>query len=121
MSNFVERLRQWFENLERQDLGGLGERDLGRVATEVGVSVRELHELNRRGPNAASRLPHRLQVVGIDPAKFASEQPEEFRDMQRLCALCAHHGRCGRELSRDPQGSNWESYCPNATTIGAHR
>ena len=111
-------LWDWLTRISRrEELEALGDSDVVRIAGEIGVSAGELRELHRRGPQAASRLLRRLEAVGLDPGKLAAESQLEFRDMQRLCALCDRHGRCSRDLSRDPEDSRWESYCPNAPTI----
>jgi hypothetical protein len=103
--------------LGRSELDHLNQHEVERLAGEVGVSVDELRQLSDRGPNAASRLGRRLQILGIDSEQLAAQAPAEYRDMQRRCALCNHHGRCGRDLSRDSQSTNWQFYCPNARTI----
>jgi hypothetical protein len=75
-------------NSRRDELAGLNESEVGRIATEVGISAGELRELNRRGPDATALLPRRLQALHLDPERLAVERWAEFRDMQRLCSLC---------------------------------
>jgi hypothetical protein len=99
------------------ELSSLSEFEVGRIATDLGVSTSELRELSRKGSDASARLVRRLTAVGLDAEKVESKHQLEFRDMQRLCALCDRHGRCARDLSRDPKSDVWELYCPNARTI----
>jgi hypothetical protein len=99
------------------ELSSLSAFEVGRIANDLGVTTSELRELSRKGSDASSRLVRRLEALGLDSEKVARENPLEFRDMQRLCALCDRHGRCARDLSRDPGSDVWQLYCPNAGTI----
>jgi hypothetical protein len=99
------------------ELNSLSEFEVGRIATDLGVSTSELRQLSRRGSDASTRLVQRLTALGLDAEKVENEHQLEYRDMQRLCALCDRHGRCARDLSRDPKSDVWQLYCPNAGTI----
>jgi hypothetical protein len=122
MSNVADGIRQWWTGMFRQsELDRLGELGVERIATEAGVSVNDLYELTRHGPDSAELLSRRLRALDLDPALIAHEQPQDFRDMQRLCSLCESKGRCERDLSLNPENSIWSYYCPNAETIRALR
>lgn len=99
------------------ELSSLSEFEVGRIASDLGVTTSELRKLSRKGPGSSSHLVGRLEALGLDPKRVERENPLEFRDMQRLCALCDRHGRCARDLSRDPKSDVWDLYCPNAGTI----
>ena len=120
MTSIVKRIRNWFAGeFRRAELDRIDESELGRIAQDVGLSVGELGEVARLGPNAADLLPRRMQAVGLDVEAIARKEPSTLRDMQRLCAQCERHGRCEHDLNADPADPSWQSYCPNATTLRA--
>jgi hypothetical protein len=120
MSNLINRFRRWWLGISRRDeFRGLNESEIVRIAGDVGVSVGELRELSRLGPDAAEQLSRRLQALGWAPEELATARLSEFRDMQRLCALCQSKGQCAQDLSHDPLSADWSSYCPNASAIRA--
>ena len=119
--SIASRLHRWWATLGRRDeFSELSDFEVSRIATDVGVSAPELHELSLRGPDAGALLPRRLRALDLDPTKLAHERPAEFRDMQRLCSLCESEGRCEHDLSQNVPG-DWHTYCPNASAIRALR
>ena len=69
------------------------------------------------GPLASEELPLLLKALGIDQAKLGRAQPLVLRDMERVCALCAHKSECDRDLVAGRVAERYEGYCPNAPAL----
>lgn len=95
------------------------EKELERAARESGVSISEFRKLTRLGPNAPDLLERRMAALDLNPSEVAETAPRTFHNLQRVCSLCEKHGRCLRDLARDPSNPAWEDYCPNAATLMA--
>jgi hypothetical protein len=120
MATILKQIRNWFAGESRRaELEQIDRPELSRIARDVGVSVGELGELARLGPDAADLLPRRMQAIGLDVEGIARKEPATMRDMQRLCAQCEQHGRCQHDLVSDPKNPDWQSYCPNVATLRA--
>lgn len=91
--------------------------ELSRIAHDLGVTPDELDTLVRQGAHASDELPRMLQALGIDEATLARTQPLVLRDMERVCAQCAHKRQCDRDLAAGTAAQNYEEYCGNALTI----
>jgi hypothetical protein len=92
------------------------------LAHETGMSVDDLQTLARLGIRGAYLLRHRMHVLGIDPRLFSSVGPALFRELQKSCSKCLHHGPCVKELLRaaaGPTSPDWHDYCPNAAFLNA--
>jgi hypothetical protein len=118
----IDGIKQWWRNW-REARSGLaelkffGEYEVERTAHELGTSVSELRELADRGPDAANLLLDRMAALDLDSKEVAAAELATFRDLQRVCTMCGSHGRCARELARDPGDAAWEEYCPNSATL----
>lgn len=120
MMDIVKRVQNWFAGqFRRAELDRIDETELSRIARDMGLSVGELGELARLGPDAADQLPRRMQAIGLEFEAVGREEPIVVRDMQRLCAQCSRKGRCEHDLRANPADPSWESYCPNSTTLRA--
>ena len=118
--SIVKRVQKWFAGqLRRGELDRIDETELSRIARDMGLSVGELGELARLGPDAADQLPRRMQAIGLEFEAVGRDEPIVLRDMQRLCAQCSRKGRCEHDLRADRANSSWESYCPNSTMLRA--
>jgi len=93
------------------------EDDIDRVAHDAGVTTGELRELVRHNPHSADLLVERMTALDLNQNEVSQVEPHVFRDLQRVCTMCACHGRCQRDLARDPNDPVWKSYCPNAGTL----
>lgn len=102
---------------ELNELRQLNTSEFERIATELRVSPGDLTEMVRQGPHAADELPKLLKILGIDEEALARAQPMVLRDMERVCALCAHKGECDRDLAAGTSAEHYEGYCLNASTI----
>lgn len=92
--------------------------ELGRMATEFGLSAGELRALAATGPGAADLLNKRLQALGIDPLEIATV-PGLKPALERCCSMCDSKSECARDLRTDPHSASWEQYCPNEATLSA--
>jgi hypothetical protein len=115
-------LRRWQDWMGKwsatSELRCCGEDEVKRIAQDVGVSVAELHKLAKRGPHSADLLLRRMVELDLDRNEVARTEPRTFQDLQRVCTLCEAHRRCTRDFAHHST-EEWESYCPNATTLKA--
>ena len=114
---------QWCRDLTRRnvvtELKCSGEKEVERIARDVGVSASELRALASLGPEAADLLLGRMAALDLDQNEGSRIEPQTFHDLQRVCTMCENHRRCGRDLARDSATSEWKEYCPNAATLMA--
>jgi transcriptional regulator with XRE-family HTH domain len=114
----VNTFSDWLKHRrELNEIRQLNTAEFERIASELRVSPTDLNELVRQGPHAADELPKLLKILGIDEEALVRTQPLVLRDMERVCALCAHKGECDRDLAAGTLGEHYEGYCPNAPTI----
>jgi hypothetical protein len=128
MSALLNRMKSWSplsaiwqwirdNNNTLDDLQRCAEGEIERIAGDNGLSVSEFRTLATLGPNAADLLERRMAALDLDPVEVSQTAPHTFRDLQKLCSLCKNHGRCLRDLARDPANEAWKDYCPNAGTL----
>jgi hypothetical protein len=110
-----QRWRDWARS--QSELTICGEEEIERMAHDAGLSVSELRQLVRRGPQSADLLPKRMTALDLDPEEVKQVEPQVFRDMQRVCSLCGSHKRCIADLTHDAQNPAWKNYCPNVQTL----
>lgn len=106
-----------YDNGTLEGLQRCAETEIERIAKDNGLSVSEFRTLASLGPNAADLLERRMAALDLDPVEVSQTAPYTFRDLQKLCSLCKNHGRCLRDLARDPANEAWKHYCPNAETL----
>lgn len=117
MTAAISRWQQrWSDSAE---LRNCGDEVVERMAHEVGLSELELQQLARKGSHAADLLLPRMAALDLDPKEVAKLEPGTMCDMQRVCSICENHGRCLRDLKRDPNNPVWKQYCPNVDTLMA--
>ena len=121
-SNFVTRLRQtWRRALNKRrainELAACPPGELRRIASDVGLSGDDLHRLccSHNGPSEL--LPHRLQLLGVDPEFVRHAAPATSRDLARVCASCKASRRCAHDLARGDVQAGMDGYCLNGPTI----
>jgi hypothetical protein len=114
---------RWIQDPNRNnDLSHLqlcGEREIELIARDTGLSVSEFRALQTLGPNASDLLERRIAALDLDPVEVSAIAPNTFRDLQRVCSHCKSHGRCLRDLGRNPADGGWKDYCPNVGTLAA--
>jgi len=114
ISTFAEWLKHRRELNEMRQLDRV---EFDRIASDLRVSPDDLDELVRHGSHGADELPQLLKVLGIDEGDLASAQPLLLRDMERVCALCAHKRQCDHDLAAGSIAEHYKEYCLNAPTI----
>jgi len=120
----IEALANWFHRHEqirqvRHDFEAAGPEEVAHIAHDLGISPYELVRVAEKGPGAAALLLKRLAALHLKAEDIATFQPALMQDLQRLCSLCTAHGRCQRDLRRNPDDPVWKGYCPNAQTLEA--
>jgi uncharacterized protein DUF6455 len=116
----ARRWREWAgrrRTLAAFDVCGPGE--TVRIARDLGVGGAELRVLVGKWPDSSDLLSRRMKEIKLDDATTVGIEPEVFRDLQRVCTLCASKRKCQHDLARNPADPAWREYCPNATTLAA--
>lgn len=90
---------------------------VAELASELGMSVRELEQVASRGAGADRLMARMIEAFGLDGEKLQHHEPTTLRDMSLLCSLCDAKGRCGRELEAGTAAEHAEAFCPNAGTF----
>jgi len=103
----------------RDELGQCGQEEVMRIAKDLGLPVSDLRGLAAKGPGSADILKKMLLALSVDPQALAKTDPVVMRDLQRLCILCSHKGRCQHELARGTAAEHFREFCPNAYTLDA--
>ena len=111
----LTRVRDWWRR--QTELTYLNEKELGRVASELGMSANALEDLVERGPDAAHHLYERMQALGLTKADVDAAAHGVMRDLQRTCACCNEKEVCEKDLAKRPDDPVWKSYCPNSVTL----
>jgi hypothetical protein len=115
VETLLTHLRDWWRR--QSELSYLDDKELGRVAGELGMSATALEDLVERGPEAAHNLYERMQALGLSKADVDAAAHGALRDLQRTCACCNQKGVCEKDLAKRPDDPVWKSYCPNAVTL----
>lgn len=110
-------VRWWKQGGSNSDLAGLGAGDVERIAKDLAVSTADLRALDQTCP--VLLLPNMLKALKLDPAVIARVEPEVYRDLQRVCALCDVQKRCEGEIAEGDAPASYEDFCPNAVTLKA--
>ena len=103
----------------RDELGECSHEDVMRIATDLGVPVSDLLGLAAKGSRSADVLQKLLLALSVDPKALAKNDPALMRDLQRLCIVCSHKGRCQHELAKGTTAEHFREFCPNAYTLDA--
>lgn len=93
------------------------DRELGRIATQLGISVFEARRLVGRGPEAARLLSCRMAALDVDPVKVSHIEPQISEQLRANCMRCRSRRRCLTDLACDGNDSEWQHYCPGAATL----
>jgi hypothetical protein len=114
----LKALADWCRRLVTPPLP-LDNVETAQIAADVGLSVSDLVRVDQMGPHAADPMVHRLASMGLSPEDVARVEPAVFHDLQRVCSFCDEKRQCQHELRRDPDGTEWKTYCPNMPTFEA--
>lgn len=115
VADFFKRIGQHFASSELQTLEP---HQVEAIARDVGVTTDELYELDLAG-SQVSLMPRRLEREGIEPVVVQAEWPSVWKDLQRVCTVCASKDVCRHDLDAAPDSESWRRYCPNENTIKA--
>jgi len=107
--------RKWRHESETANLETWLPGDVERIARDIGVTVADLHALERT--EQPLLLPRMLDALKIDAAELARTQPAALRDLQRVCSMCDSKRRCKSELAASDAARTYEGFCPNALTL----
>jgi len=122
LDNVIGPLADWWrKHAEVRDnqanLDALGPDELARVAQDVGIPASDLRKLAQHCSDAADLLEYRIASLGLSASDLAHDAPARLRDMERLCTMCEHKGRCARDLAADASDPIWRRYCPNEAAL----
>jgi hypothetical protein len=123
--SLAQRVARWWRAWVKQRgtmaaLADCGPAEIARMARDIGVSgAAELRVLAGKWPNSSDLLSRRLQQFRLDPTAMMRAEPDVVRDLERVCTLCTSRRRCSRDFAAEEPASAWETYCPNAPTLGA--
>ena len=115
VDTLLARLRDWWR--ARNELASIDQRELGRIAGELGMTTKDLKDLAARGPDAANLLYERMHALGISRADVERAAHDLMRDLERTCACCNEKGICEKDLTKRTNDPGWKDYCPNAITL----
>jgi hypothetical protein len=115
VETLLTRVRDWWRR--HNELSRLDDKELGRVAAELGMSTNALEDLVARGPEAADNLYERMRALGLSKSDVDAAAQDVMRDLQRTCACCNEKGTCEKDLAQRPDDPVWKRYCPNAYTL----
>jgi hypothetical protein len=115
IDTFLARLLDRWRS--RQELAGIGEIELSRLASEFNVTSSELIQLVEEGPEASGLLYKRLHALGLSRADVEHAADGLIFSLERTCAHCREKGVCERDLAKQPENPVWEIYCPNSTDL----
>jgi hypothetical protein len=116
----LDLVADWYKRRQRHSSGleGLPESEVDKIAKDMGVSSADLRALDRLAdqPLLLGRM---LEQLHLDAETLSRTEPEIFRDLQRVCALCDVKKRCERDLDAGTGADHFEEYCPNSLTLKA--
>ena len=120
VTSVLQLIADWYKRRQHHASGleGLPEAEVAKIAKDMGVSTADLRALDRLADQPL--LLHRmLEQLHLDADFLSRTEPEIFRDLQRVCAMCDSKKRCGRDLDAGKGAEHFEDYCPNALTLKA--
>lgn len=119
---FMQSVADWYhafvDRLARaHEFDALGSHEVGRLASDLGISNEELVRLSQLPTSAADLLEKRLTVLGLSAEDIEQATPRLLNDLRRTCSQCASKGKCARDIEHQPHDAVWKGYCPNSDTI----
>jgi AraC-like DNA-binding protein len=91
--------------------------ELQRIASDLNLSVSELHTLCARDGGSMNLLQKRMSQLHLDKSEIKRAHPAVVRDLEKVCALCTSDAKCSRDFDRNTDPRGWSEYCPNAATL----
>ena len=103
----------------RQRLDQCDSHEVARIARDIGLSLQDLQDMVKLGPDAAKLLHRRMAALHLESDAVTKSVPGVMRDLQRLCSICASKKQCQRDLACNPDHPVWWQYCLNVGTLTA--
>jgi hypothetical protein len=124
LQSVLKSIAQWIRKYcharnNYNDLVNCDANEFAGIARDVRLSLSELAELAKNGPDAADLLRELLDVLGLDQKALERDEPLVIRDLQRLCTTCREKRQCRFDLANGIMADNFRDYCPNAFTLDA--
>jgi hypothetical protein len=120
INKLIDVFDTWLKHRqEMREIRDLDSTVFANIAHELSITPADLDTLVRQGPRAVDELPKLLAALGIDEEALSRAQPFVLRDMARVCASCQQKHRCDCDLDAGTSAQNYDTYCPNASTIHA--
>jgi len=88
-----------------------------RIASDLNLSVSELHALCARDGGSPKLLQQRMAQLHLDQNAVKRAHPAVLRDLEKTCALCNSEAKCSRDFERGAEPKAWTEYCPNSSTL----
>jgi hypothetical protein len=122
-ARFSQRWRNWWgDRVGSAKLPKLRPQDIKNVAREGNASgSAELQSFVGKWPDSANLLAQRMAALHIDPIAFRKEYPAVARELEKTCSFCKQKSKCEHDLKTSSTDTNWQRYCPNATTLVEHK
>jgi hypothetical protein len=114
--SFFDRLARW---LKPDELAGLPEADVERMARDLGIPEGGLRLLASSGPDSAALLYERMAALGLTEADLERMALGLTRTLEVDCSCCSSKDRCAHDLATQAAAPGWMSYCANAGTLQA--
>ena len=118
-ASLIARLQDWWRH--RDEFGGLAPEELEHMASEFGMTGRELQDLAAKGPHAADLLYQRMEALGLSPSDVERIAHGPMRDLERACSCCGDKAKCKHDLAARPDDPAWKDYCPNSASLESLR
>lgn len=104
---------------QSNELQKLDPDEINKIARDFGISVSELLTLAKSDVRVQELLKQRLAEMGLSEELVRNKHPNEFGDLNRVCACCASTKRCANDFLQHKPGHS--EYCPNTDTLEALR
>jgi len=119
LGKLIERMKALSERIAQlSELRGIDDAQLGQIASEFGMSRRDLYALCGNKAPTGDLLRRRMAEFGLTEEALARRHPDVLHDLQRVCGTCATTSRCAHDFAAH-RDSGRDRYCPNTCTLFA--
>jgi len=99
-----------------REVNRLDREQIDVTARDLNISPGELVTLMYTSADSLEQLDKRLAYAGLSEEALAASNPDELRDLRRVCSQCNTRARCARDL-RHKRMAAPSKYCPNELTL----